>query len=526
VDDAAAIAARGGFTTFVGSTLSLLIRAAGGILVARMLSPSEYGLFAIVLVAPGLFGVFSDWGVNSALTRFTARYRAEGKPWRVRELVRVSFLFKLAVGGALSLALFLSADLLAAFMLNRPEIGGFVRMVSLIILSQSIYNTSLSVLAGMELMDRRAMVNISQSVVKGICSPILVYIGLGVSGAIIGYVLSYAVAASVGFILTFSSTQERSTQFEEKSGFQDTLRIMMVFGSPLFLGGLIGGLVGRFRSILLTWFASNDMIGNLNVASQFTVLVGLVTNSIGIALYPIFSKFNHSMEPEKTRAAFRSSVRYSTMIVLPYVALIAALSKPGIYTLFSEKYPQAPLYLSLLMIPQLLVGLGSLSIGLFLYSQGDTKTSLKIGAINSGISLLLSPFFIWKWGVEGLITSGIVLSLTGNFMGLYVLHKKYSISPDLRHTWRTLLCSAFSVGLAYGVVRLLPSLTKLLILFIGSGVFLAAHLVLAPVTGALEKRDIENLDLMLRELRIIYPLARLLLGLEEKIMRLMTRYAK
>jgi len=519
--EAAAASARGGFTLFMGSAVSLLVSAAGSILVARLLSPSEYGLYGVSLVLPGLFMLFSDWGVNSALTRFIARYRSEGEPGRIRELERAGFVFKLVVGVVLSLVLFLLADVLAAVLLRRPGLGGLVRMASLLILSQSVHGTAIAVLAGLERMDYRAAVSVFQAVVKGVCSPLLVYVGFGVAGAVVGHVLSYSVAAAVGFLFTVSSSPEQEMREVKPLELRDCLSLMLEFGLPLFLGGLVAGFAGGLRGFLLSWFVSYDAIGNYGVASRFISLVGVVTGSIGVTLYPAFSRFSHAVEPEKTREAFQGSVRYTAMIVLPLTALLAVLSKPAVYTLFTAKYPQAPLYLSLLLVPMLFVGTGSLSIGNFLNSQGDTGTTLKMRLVGSAVSILLSPILVWMYGVIGLITGIILSGLTGNLFGLYVLRRKYDVYPDLRHTGRTLLCSSVSAGSAYGAVRLLSALTPILSLIFGSAIFLAVYLVLAPVTGAVEKRDVENLDTMLEGMGFIYPLARLLLSFEEKMLMYM-----
>lgn len=520
--EAAAASVRGSFMVFVGSSVAMVVSAGGMILVARMLSPSDYGLYSVSLVLPGLFGLFSDWGVNSALIRFTAKYRSEGRVEKVRGLEKAGFLFKLAVGGTLSLALFLSADVLAAVFLRRPEAGGLVRAASLLILFQSVYNAVISVLTGLERMDGRAVVTVSQAVVKGVCSPFLVYFGLGVYGAIVGHVLSYSVAAAIGLLLTISSPPKLERQ-GKSADFRDSLELMLEFGLPLFFGGLIGGFVSQLRGLLLSWFVSYEAIGNYRVASRFASLVGIITSSIGVTLYPAFSKFSYRNEPEKTRKVFQSSVRYSAMVVLPLTAMLASLSRPAVYTLFTAKYPQAPLFFSLLLAPMLLVGTASLSIGSFLNSQGDTGTSMKVSFAGSAASIVLYPVFVWMFGVEGLITGIIISSLTGNLFGLYVLHRKYGVYPDLWHTGKTLLSSAVSAGLAYGAVKIFSASTPLLSLLLGSATFLSAYLLLAPVTGAIEGRDIENLDSMLRGLRIIYPFARPLLSLEEKILRLMHR---
>jgi len=211
------------------------------------------------------------------------------------------------------------------------------------------------------------------------------------------------------------------------------------------------------------------------------------------------------------------------MLVIPLLCLLAAVSEPMVRILYTTKYPQVPFYLSLLLVPKLLVGAGSLSINSFLNSQGDTRTSMKVGLVGSIASILISPVFVWIWGVYGLASSIIVSSIAGSAFGLYVLNEKYGLLPDLRHALRTLLSSSVSAGASFGVVRFLSSSSPFLSLFLGSGVFLLAFLFFASFMKAIEESDITNLDLMLKGLVIIYPFARILLELERKILGLTLR---
>lgn len=522
--EVAASSAKGSFITFIGEALSLAVSTSGGIIVATLLGPTEYGLLAVALVPVGLFGLFLDWGVSTAITRWTAKYSGEGASWKINELVWTGFIFKLAVGGALSVVLFLSADVVAISLLKRPEVSGLVRIISLAILSQAIYTTALSALAGLEMMGHRTLVHLSQAIVKGFTSPLLVYIGLGVTGAVVGYVLGLAAAASVGFLFTLTAIREQRIANTEVFNFRDNIRSMLAFGLPLYVGGLIGGTVRQIRNILLPWFVSNEMIGNNQVSVKFSSLLGLVTGSIGVTLYPAFSKFNYEVEPERTREAFRKSVRYSTMIVLPVTVALATLSTPLVYTILSE-YPDAPWFVSLRVISTVLVGTGHFSISRFLNSQGDTRTNFKKNLIGSVVLIVLSPLFIWMWKIEGFIMSAIIASLAANLFGLHILRHKYKVTPDFKHSGRTLICATITAGTSYGILYLLNLSPPILSLVVGSATFFVLYLFLAPLTGALQKPDIENLHAITKELSFIYSIIRPLLRFEEKILVIMARRA-
>jgi len=521
--DGASSFVRGSFALFVGNFASLIIMAAGSILVARMLSPSDYGLYGVSLVLPELFLLFSGWGVDVALTRFLARYRAEGDRGMIRVLERVALLFKFGVGGVLSLALFLSADFLAVALLRRPGAGGLVRLASLLVLFQSLYSTVVSGLAGLERMNLRAAVSVLQAVVKGVSSPLLVYWGFGVSGPVIGHLAGYVVASLLGVFVMLSSSPGEGRVDVRSMDMRDALGMMLGFGVPLFMGGLVAGFAGRLQGFLLSWFVSDVDFGNYHVALNFTRLVGLVTGSLAVTLFPALSRLSYALEPEKARETFRGSVRYSSMFIIPMICLMVAVSEPMIFVLYSTRYPQAPLLMSLLLVPTLLVGVGSLSIGSFFNSQGDTGISLRVGLVGSAVSILVSPVLVWVWGIFGLAVSIIISSVFRSVFGLYMFIKRYDFYSDLLHTVKTLLSSGVSAGLSFGVVRLLSGVTPLLSLLLGSGVFLVTYLFIAPVTGAVEERDIENLDSMLRSLVVVYPFARILLGFERKIIRLLSR---
>ena len=518
LEEAAAEYVKGSFVLLVGNFVSLLAMAAGSILVARMLSPSEYGLYTVSLVLPGLFSLFSDWGVNSALTRFLAKYRSEEEQGKIWGLERAALFFKFGTGCVLSLALFLSADVLASVLLNRSDIGEFVRLASLLVLFQSLHRTIISALSGLERMDLRAAVNVIMAVVRSIVSPLLVYMGYGVLGPVIGQVSSYGVASLLGIFFLVSSTPDRGKVFRAPRSVVDDVGLMLGFGMPLFFGGLVVGFSGKLQGFLLSWFVPYWNIGNYHVAVNFKSLIGLVTGSIAVTLFPAFSKLSYFSEPEKTRTAFRGSVRYSSMFMIPVICLLAAISEPMVHILYTTKYPQAPFFLSMLLVPSLLIGVGSLSIGSFLNSQGDTGTSMKVLLVGSVASILISPVFVWMWGIFGLISSIILSNITRSAFGLYVLNKKYDLLPDLNHTLRTLLSSAASAGASFGVVQFLSAGSPFLSLFIGAGVFLMIFLFLASFMGVIEERDIGNLDSMLKGLGVIYPFAHFLLEVERKIL--------
>ena len=105
----AKVSAKGGFHFFWGLVISTVISAVGTIIMARFLLPSEYGLYTIALAAPNLIAMFRDWGINSAMIKYTAQYNAENKP--VKNILAAGLMFEAVMGSALSLGSFLLSGL-------------------------------------------------------------------------------------------------------------------------------------------------------------------------------------------------------------------------------------------------------------------------------------------------------------------------------------------------------------------------------------------------------------------------------
>ena len=95
VVEVAEVGVRGGLFLFTGGTVATVVSAFASIVITRFLGPDGYGLYSVCLIVPGLFLLFADFGVNSALVKYLAQFRVEEEKSRVASLIRNGFLFKL-----------------------------------------------------------------------------------------------------------------------------------------------------------------------------------------------------------------------------------------------------------------------------------------------------------------------------------------------------------------------------------------------------------------------------------------------
>ncbi len=522
LEEVAGKSARGSLYLFLGSFISEAINAIGVVVVSRFLTPGEFGLFGLTLVLPGIFLMFTNWGIGSALTRFLARYAADEQWDNARRTVYLGYLFKGTVSLFLSAILFLFSEPLASFVLKRPDLGGLVRMASVLVVLQSLYVASNSIFYGLERMRMIAIILVLQSAVKTSSSYLLLIRGYGVTGALSGHILGFGVGVITAFLLIFGLVLRGKTS----EGDRDTtssLSEMLRFGFPLFLGNFVMTMGMRYQGLLLAWFTSDIEIGNLNIANKFVSLITLFTVPIASVVYPAFSKFNYKERPGEMGRLFKASVRYATLLVIPATALIMVLSEDFVYTLFDRRYALAPEVLILVLLQFLVVGIGSLSVYSFLNSQGDTATTFRLNLLNAALKVSLCTFLIWKMGAPGLLLALFISELIGRAVNLYTLRARYGINVDLEYLTKVVAFTALSAMATYTLLRTLGFSSNFLNITLGSIIFLILCMILAPLTGALGFKDIHIIRRLLKREPIIYPLISPFLSFEERMIALIGR---
>mgnify|MGYP001088130448 CR=1 FL=1 len=212
----------------------------------------------------------------------------------------------------------------------------------------------------------------------------------------------------------------------------------------------------------------------------------------------------------------RISVKYAALLVVPAAAIIA-LSKPAISTLLGKKYTSAPLYLTLIGINYLYSAFGSLSLGSLINSQGKTRATLKLTLVTATIGFPLSLLLIPKHGVTGLIITTLTAGIPSLIISRWYVKKQFTATVDWKSSAKILLASTLAAAITYTIISQL-SLPNWIKLIIGATIFLTTYAISAPLIGAINKTDIQNLRETLKELGPLAHIFNLLLNIIEKLL--------
>jgi len=286
----ARVAAKGGFHLLWGLVLSTVISAVGTIVIARLLGPENMGLYAIALAAPNLISTFRDWGVTTAMIKYSAEYNSENDVAKIRSVFVSGLAFEIIVGLALSVLSLVLSQFLAEFY-GRPAIVQLIQIASLCILTGALVNTATAAFTGMEKMHLNSVMLIIQSIVKTILIIALVVLGLGTLGAVIGFSVGVLFSGAIGVLLMYTMFRSLPKSTNGKLELMKTIKTMLKYGLPLSIGAILTGFLTQFYGFIMAIFVTNNaLIGNYSVALNFVVLITFFATPVTTMLFPAFSK--------------------------------------------------------------------------------------------------------------------------------------------------------------------------------------------------------------------------------------------
>ena len=515
----AKVSAKGGFNLLWGLVASTVISAVGTIFITYILGAEKFGLYSIALIGPTLIATFRDWGVNSAIIKYSAQYNAENNT-KIRSIFVSGLVFELILGVSLSILSFGLSSFLASS-LHRPTIVPLIKIASFFILTGALINTATAAFTGMERMHLYSVTLIIQSIVKTVLIVGLVLLGFGTLGAITGFTTASVIAGVAGILLMWTIYRSLPKSIGSKMEIITTIKTMLQYGLPVSIGTILSGFLTVFYSYILAIYVTNNaIIGNYNLAVNFSILITFFATPVTTMMFPAFSKLDFKKDHETLKNIFQYSVKYASLIVVPIAALVIALAQPGIGTIYQNRYSDAPLFLALLSVTYLYTAFGSLSAGNLLNGQGFTKYNMYLSLLTVLIGFPVGFLLISIYGVIGLIVSALTVSLPSLFISLRFIRKRFGVSVDWVSSAKILFSSAVTAVLTYGLIYLLPFSSPLR-LVIGVIAFAVIFVAATIVTRTIDRSDFTSL----REItNVLGPLRKplgFLLNIIEKLMTIL-----
>lgn len=410
-----------------------------GIFMARMLSPEDYGLTALPAVFMAISGIFVSGGFGTALVR---------KPDLKEEDLSTAFYYSMAVGFFCYVLLFIAAPWIADFY-NAPVLTSLMRVTAI-----SFLYSPLGTVQGVLLQKRLdfktpTKVSVVCRILSGVIGIVMAYTGYGVWALVI----SGLVSGMVGMLITLWVVR----WFPKTGWSKESFSYLWGFGNKLMGAWLIGTVYENIAPVIIGKYFSPAQLGEFNRAQGYAKMPSQnVTGTLQSVTFPVLSQIQD--DNERLARSYRKMLRVSAFIVFPLMMMLAALARPLVLALITEKWEACIVLLQIMCLSMMWYPIHAINLNL-LEVKGRSDLFFRLEIIKRGVGLLILIATL-PLGLVAFCWGGVAGSLISLIINTYytgkIIHVGYVRQmKDLAHI---LLLSFMMYGVVWGVLQFIPNL--------------------------------------------------------------------
>lgn len=377
-----------------------------GVVLARLLSPSDYGQIGMLYIFIAMSSVFIDGGFSSALIRKVERTERDYSTVFV-----TNFIISLIVFIILQIISPLVADFY-----EMPILCPVLRIQSISLLLYAIISVQTTKLQSDLNFKSLAKANIISSPLSGIIAIIFAYCGFGVWALVIQNLSSILIRLICILYICrwFPKVKFYKKEFDE----------LFNFGKNILGSNLLYHLYVNLDSIIIGKFFKSSDLGNFTRGCQIANLpVNNINGVLNTVTFPILAKLQN--DKEALISAYRKYIKLASLCIFFSCMLLAALGKPLVILLLTDKWFDAIIYLQIYCFAIMLDHLNVINMNLVrITGRGDLILRLEI--IKRCISILIL-FSAIPFGVIGICISKVIYSVIAVYINTYYSGKLFNM---------------------------------------------------------------------------------------------------
>lgn len=399
------------------------------IVLARLLSPDDYGLLGIITIFTAICNTFINAGFTTALIR---------KKDATDDDYNTVFIVNMITSVVLFVIIFLISPYIAVFF-NRTELTDLTRVSSLAIIIGAMALVQQTILTKKIDFKTQTKITLVSSIGSGIIGIVMAVLGFGVWALIAQLLSSQALRTIFLWIANKWIPQLRysSKSFHELFG----------FGWKIMVGWLLDTIWKELYQVVVGKFYSPATLGQYTRSKQFSNMFSSnLTNVIQRVTYPVLS--NIQDDKERMVLAYRRIIKTTMFVTAISMFFLGAVSEPLLYCLIGPKWHEAAVYLPLICLTGCLYPLHAINLNMLqLQGRSDLflgleiiKKIIAVGPLCVGIFVGIMPMLYTN------IVAGIIAYfLNSHYSGKFLNYSSWMQIKDISPSFGIGLLVSFSV---------------------------------------------------------------------------------
>ena len=412
------------------------------VLLARLLTPDDYGVLTMLMVFIAVSQVFVQSGLNTALI--------QKKDVDETDTSSV-FWVSLCIAAALYALLFAASPFIAAYY-EMPQLKDTLRVLALVLLPGALVSVQNAVVARRMAFRKQMLCSLTATVLSGCVGVGMARGGMGY-WALVGQQLTNQFSLAMLLLIVIKWVPRFAFSWAR-------VKVLIRFGWKLLASSLLDTGYQNLRTAVIGKQFPSDVLAFYNRGKQFPELVmNAVNGSIQSVMLPVLSEQQDNAAGMKQM--MRRSVMVSSFLVLPMMAGLAAVAEPLILLLLTEKWLPCVPFLQIICIDFAFYPIHTANLQA-INAMGRSDVMLKLELIKKayGVIILAVTALVFR-NVYAIAWGAVVSTL---------LSAVVNASPNKK---------LLNYGYLEQMKDVLPSVAMSLVMF--AAVSLVGRLTLAPI---------------------------------------------
>lgn len=377
-----------------------------GIILARLLSPNDYGIIAMPLVFLAIAQCFIDSGFSTALIR---------KPQLSDEDLSTAFYFNIGVGIICYLVLFCTSPLIADFY-KTPILSDLLKFTALATLFNPLCAVQQAILTRKIDFKTQAVVSLCAAILSGSVGLVMAYNGCGVWTLVCQQVGGYIIRMILLWILV-KWKPKRIWSWE-------SFHYLWGFGNKILGSGLLNTIYNNITPLVIGKCFSASDLGNYTRAQQFSNLPSSnITGVLQRVTFPVLSSIQN--DDERLARNYRKILKLSAFLIFPMMLLLSAIADPLIRVVLTDRWSGCIILLQIICFDMMWFPIHAINLNL-LEVKGRSDLFFRLEVIKKivGVCILIVTI---PQGVIWMVTGGVIGSLFALVINTYYTGKLINV---------------------------------------------------------------------------------------------------
>lgn len=380
------------------------------IVMARILTPAEYGIVGIIGIFIGVAQIFINSGLTQALV--------SKKNCSVEDYSTANWI-NIGISVGCYILLFFTAPIIASFY-DTPILIPTIRVMSLTFIIGALSGVGRTILTKEMKFKKLSFITLSCSIVSGIVGISMAYMGMGVWALVYQTVLASIITT---IVTVYISHFKFRFCFKRKS-----FNGLFSYGAKILASDIVWSIFSNINPLLIGKAFNTQILGYYTRAYSYSTLVPSNFESVlSKVLFPSFAIIQD--DRHRTQQLYKRAVSITSCVIFAGNFLLIGLAYPLVNIMLTEKWLPCVPILQILCLSTVFGQIRSINSQVFL-TQGFPGINLKLIVFTQPLHLIILLLSI-QFGIMAVAWGEVIYSFIYLVASCYMLRKHIGISINL-----------------------------------------------------------------------------------------------